>query len=305
MDSHVKTLFDINSKPIHQASGSLPTGSIGQVIAGLDELGKVRYVQMTPQAEVVVLDQKNLYNTVVSSSFKNILAYDASITLNVQTTLRGGSTLTQITASNGTRLQIVSTNANDTVAGSGLRKLTISYLDSNLDRQTETLSLNGTTPVLTTATNIRYIDEWQTTDRGGATAGTVTLKTYPDNVTLLTLNSTSFDVSTHGTHFVPRNKTAIITNVGARPDGITYMSYMLISSKLPTDGRTFVTSTNTWPYHLSFIRHLQSYAGTATTGIQKPADNAMYVIQGPAIYAASATTAATTGVYMTYNKYER
>jgi len=43
-------------------------------------------------------------------------------------------------------LRIVSTDANDTAAGSGARTVTVFGLDEDYNRQTETLTLNGTTP---------------------------------------------------------------------------------------------------------------------------------------------------------------
>ena len=44
-------------------------------------------------------------------------------------------------------VSMASTNANDTSAGTGLRTVLLSGLDSNGNAQTETISLNGTTAV--------------------------------------------------------------------------------------------------------------------------------------------------------------
>jgi len=53
----------------------------------------------------------------------------------------------------GETWEIVSDNANDTSAGTGARTVTVTYLDDAYVEQTETLTLNGTTPVTFVATN--------------------------------------------------------------------------------------------------------------------------------------------------------
>lgn len=57
----------------------------------------------------------------------------------------------------GVQMQVVSTSANDTAAGTGARTVFISYLDANLAQLTETITMNGLVPVNTVATNIRFI----------------------------------------------------------------------------------------------------------------------------------------------------
>ena len=78
-----------------------------------------------------------------------------------------GETSNQIIWSNGAfssphptgiRISVVSTSGNDSSAGTGIRTLEIHYLDNNLDEQVETITMTGTTPVLTVATNIRFIN---------------------------------------------------------------------------------------------------------------------------------------------------
>lgn len=57
----------------------------------------------------------------------------------------------------GTQVSIVSTSASDGVGGTGIRSVEVHYLDANLIEQIETITLNGVTPVLSAATNIRFI----------------------------------------------------------------------------------------------------------------------------------------------------
>lgn len=64
----------------------------------------------------------------------------------------------ELPASSGVQMSIVSTSANDSSGGSGVRQVEIHYLDSSLNEQIELVSLNGLTPVTTSATNIRFIN---------------------------------------------------------------------------------------------------------------------------------------------------
>lgn len=57
----------------------------------------------------------------------------------------------------GTQMEIVSTSAGDAPGGVGIRSVEITYLDVNLVEKTEIILLNGITPVLTVATDIRFI----------------------------------------------------------------------------------------------------------------------------------------------------
>jgi len=54
-------------------------------------------------------------------------------------------------------IEIVSTSASDAAGGTGVRSLEVHYLDSNYLPQAETVLLNGLTPVVMVATNIRFI----------------------------------------------------------------------------------------------------------------------------------------------------
>lgn len=57
----------------------------------------------------------------------------------------------------GVQISLVSSSANDAAAGTGIRTVRIDYLNASLASATETVTLNGTTPVNTAATNIRFV----------------------------------------------------------------------------------------------------------------------------------------------------
>lgn len=82
----------------------------------------------------------------------------------------------RLPAASGVQMSLQSTSANDTAAGSNIRSVEIHYLDASLEPQTEVVTLNGTSPVLTTATNIRFIQNMHVKTIGtiAAAAGDIT-----------------------------------------------------------------------------------------------------------------------------------
>jgi hypothetical protein len=59
----------------------------------------------------------------------------------------------------GVQMTLVSTSAQDGVNGTGIRTLRFNYLDADLNPHSEIVTLNGTTPVLTVATNVRWVGD--------------------------------------------------------------------------------------------------------------------------------------------------
>lgn len=73
-------------------------------------------------------------------------------------------------------LDVVSSSANDTSAGTGVRTILITGIDENSELQTETVTMNGTTPVTTTNSWLgvnRVVS--LTAGSGGVAAGTITI----------------------------------------------------------------------------------------------------------------------------------
>lgn len=83
---------------------------------------------------------------------------------------------------------VVSSSANDTSAGTGMRTLTIQGLDGSYNFASETVTLNGTTPVSTI--NSYVIIDYAaglTNGSGGANAGTITLTAQTDATVTTTI----------------------------------------------------------------------------------------------------------------------
>jgi hypothetical protein len=79
----------------------------------------------------------------------------------------------------GVQISLVSTSASDAAAGTGVRTLDMHYLDTDLARRVESMTLNGTTPVLSVATNVRFVEclHMVTYGSGKAADGTISAST--------------------------------------------------------------------------------------------------------------------------------
>ena len=134
-----------------------------------------------------------------------------------------GATTNQIIWSNGAftaphptgiRISLVSTSANDSAAGTGIRTLDIHYLDSNLDEQFETVTMTGADAVLTVATDIRFINTVHMDTFGSLThaAGDITL-TNGGNTYAEILTGSPVQISS--ARMVPRGKVLYIAGATA------------------------------------------------------------------------------------------
>ncbi len=75
---------------------------------------------------------------------------------------RGAATSTPTPADVGEQMTLVSDDVQDTTLGTGVRRVRIDYIDAAGDEQTETVDLDGTTPVDTVATDIRFVNDMYT-----------------------------------------------------------------------------------------------------------------------------------------------
>jgi hypothetical protein len=112
----------------------------------------------------------------------------------------------------GEQMSLVSTSAQDGVAGTGILTVEIHYLDTNGNEQTEDVVLNGVAAVNTIATNIRFINDLhaETAGTGKSAAGTITM--FPVGVpgTVYTQISTGQTRHLTTTRMVPARKVCLI-----------------------------------------------------------------------------------------------
>lgn len=119
-----------------------------------------------------------------------------------------------LTVPQSVQMSIVSTSANDAAAGTGARTVVIEYLNGSLDLSMEVVILNGTTPVTTVATDVRWVNSVYvaTAGTGGAPAGQIDVS---HNATVYA-RVLAGDRCTHNSFKrVPRGKTLYIDSIYA------------------------------------------------------------------------------------------
>jgi hypothetical protein len=113
------------------------------------------------------------------------------------------------------QMRLVSSNANDSSAGTGSRTIEITYYDGSLNGPfTEIVTMNGTTPVNTVATNIRFIEKLRTLTIGsnGTNVGTISIQNIGGGTTFGSI-AISDGVTYWTHHYVPSGKKCFITRI--------------------------------------------------------------------------------------------
>jgi len=130
----------------------------------------------------------------------------------------------------GARISIVSTSIEDGVGGTGIRGLHFHYLDADLEPQIEIVVLNGTTPVLTDATDVRFI-QCAHLDTFGSTKASVGTITFKDNASPYAVYNEMSPLENRcssSARMVPAGKRAVITGmVGSSISGTAATSTLI------------------------------------------------------------------------------
>lgn len=126
----------------------------------------------------------------------------------------------------GERISIQSTSANDSLLGSGIQKVLIKYFDTNWILNTEIISMNGTTSVLTVATDVLRIENFDAFQLGSSKSavGTITL-TNESRTNIFSQIDRTYCRSMVALHYVPPGKIVTITDIIANcpsSQGITF-----------------------------------------------------------------------------------
>ena len=116
-------------------------------------------------------------------------------------------------AAGGIQMEVVSGSEDDDgdPAGTGVNTVSIHYLDANYAEQTETVTLNGTTAVATTATDILRVNHFHsaTVGSGGKAAGNISLRATADTPVYAQITAGNNNALS-GVWTVPAGKTAYI-----------------------------------------------------------------------------------------------
>ena len=107
-------------------------------------------------------------------------------------------------------LEVVSADAADTSAGTGARTVEVFGLDTNFAEQSETVTLNGITPVATSNTYLRcYRAVVRTAGSGGENAGTITIDQQTSSTVVAEI-AAGVNQTQLGAYTVPNGYTAHI-----------------------------------------------------------------------------------------------
>ena len=126
----------------------------------------------------------------------------------------GTDTTIPVPVDAGEQLEIVSTAAADdgNPVGTGLATIHIHYLDAAGDAQTETVTLEGLTPVALNESNVRFVQTMHalTAGTGHAAAGTITLYKQGSAATIYSQINIGRTGATSTLRMVPRAKKAYL-----------------------------------------------------------------------------------------------
>lgn len=159
------------------------------------------------------------------------------------------SFLSNTTVSNpiGQQAQVQSSSANDTLAGVGIQKVLITYFNTNWVLKTEVVNMNGILPVLTVATDILRIEDFETFQVGTEqfAAGNITLTNIGATSTFaqIDLGQTRFMIALH---FVAPGKTATMTDLTVNVPTSSGVFFLIIITKdnTPSGGNTILFPEN-------------------------------------------------------------
>lgn len=110
-------------------------------------------------------------------------------------------------------LNVVSGSASDTSAGTGARTVRVEGLNATGDWTEEVITLNGTTPVVTTSTWLRVVRAYIVAAGSGATnAGAITVKHNTTTANVFAVIKAGRGMSMNAVFTVPAGKTARLTS---------------------------------------------------------------------------------------------
>lgn len=120
----------------------------------------------------------------------------------------------------GEQCTLVSTSAQDSAAGTGAQQIDVHYLDATGAQKVETVTMNGTTPVNTIATNIRFI-QYIHTQRitsgaiGNTTAGNITIYSTATPANIFNFITAGGNISLSSQRMVPAGLTFYMNYISA------------------------------------------------------------------------------------------
>jgi hypothetical protein len=150
-----------------------------------------------------------------------------------------------------TQMAIVSSNDNDGKTGgaacTGVRTVTLYYLDDEFTEKTEDITLNGSTPVNTTATDIYRVNNMRvkTCGTNGSAVGNITLSAGGVTYGYIALGQTR---QRQCVYTVPKLKTLYVTSLAFSVGGATKEKAAVFTTLAKYDDKACAATTFFMPY---------------------------------------------------------
>jgi hypothetical protein len=189
------------------------------------------------------------------------LGYNPSVTTSGTSDIWSGTGLYPFQTS-AQSLEILSSSANDTAAGTGARTVTMTLLDANYNQVTQTVTLNGTSVVAIPGGPYLRVNSLQvaTAGSGYTNAGTITLRVASAGATQGVIligtsiaQSSVYTVPTGYTLFI--NKIVYVINAAASVSNYVTIATVIQNpngspSNLLATQRFLITNSGTGPFEL-------------------------------------------------------
>lgn len=152
-----------------------------------------------------------------------LMGRNSTISNAAETVWEPGATYAQLTAH--AAMEVVSSSANDAAAGTGARTVRVDYLTANYVEASETVTLNGTTPVAMAATSIIAINAITvlTVGSGLTNAGNIDVRTVSGSVVKRRIGSAAQALgrSKDFLFTIPEDHIGILSSIAFSATGVT------------------------------------------------------------------------------------
>ena len=127
---------------------------------------------------------------------------------------RGTDDAIPIPADAGEAMEVVSTDAADAAAGTGVQSVNVDYLDADGNPGSEVIALNGTTAVALTLATVRHVQKLHATAVGsnGVAVGSVTIRNIGTPTDVYAIIAVGGNMSLNPSRMVPLGKKLLILN---------------------------------------------------------------------------------------------
>lgn len=144
------------------------------------------------------------------------------------------------------QLEVISSSADDTGAGTGAQKVTIYYLDDAYAEKTKEVTLNGTTAVATVVEDIFRINAFRVT-QGTYAAGNIDLRETDDSPIYSRIPALGTQAR-NSVYTVPAGKTLYLSSFGAGAVGAAAGKGTIITLRTNYSEKAAAAGTIFYPY---------------------------------------------------------